>query len=161
MPEKRAIAMNAFHRGYMAPKSSLIETSSVARVTQPNDSELFMLMHEVTPDDPRYGTPLNGPNLWPAELPGFREPVQAYGRAMHDFCHRLLRPLARALGLPRETFERFFHRPTTFLRLLHYPPQAAERAGRRVRLGAAHGLWFYYHIGAGRSGRTGGAAYRR
>src|ERR1700722_992333 len=53
MRMKRAIAMNAFHRGYMEPKSSLIETSSVARVTQPNDSESFMLMHEVRPDDAR------------------------------------------------------------------------------------------------------------
>jgi isopenicillin N synthase-like dioxygenase len=123
MRMKRTIAMNAFHRGYMEPKSSLIETSSVARVTKPNDSESFMLMHEVRPDDVRYGTPLNGPNLWPDGLTDFREPVQAYDRAMHDFCQRLLRPLAQALGLPRRAFDQFFCRPTTFLRLLHYPPQ--------------------------------------
>jgi isopenicillin N synthase-like dioxygenase len=52
---KDAIAMNRFHRGYMAPKTSIIQTSSVARVTQPNDSESFMLMHEVPQTDPRYG----------------------------------------------------------------------------------------------------------
>jgi isopenicillin N synthase-like dioxygenase len=126
MRMKRSIAMNAFHRGYMEPKSSLIETSSVARVTQPNNSESFMLMHEVSPDDPRYGTPLNGPNLWPADLPDFREPVQAYDCAMHDFCQSLIRTLALALGLPRDAFDPFFHRPTTFLRLLHYPPQAVS-----------------------------------
>jgi isopenicillin N synthase-like dioxygenase len=126
MQMKRAVATNAFHRGYMEPKSSLIATSSVARVTQPNYSESFMLMHEVRPDDARYGTPLNGPNLWPAGLTDFREPVQAYDRAMHDFCQRLLRPLAKALGHSREAFDQFFYRPTTFLRLLHYPPQAAN-----------------------------------
>ena len=126
MPVKRTLAMNAWHRGYMGPKSSLIETSSVARVTQPNDSESFMLMHEVPPDDPRYGTPLNGPNPWPPDLPGFREPVQAYDRIMHDFCQRLLRPIARALDLPRDTFRAYFRQPTTFLRLLHYPPQASD-----------------------------------
>src|SRR5580658_7094169 len=65
MPAKRAIATNSFHRGYIAPKSSLIETSSVARVTRPNDSDSFMLMHEVAPEDPRFGTFLNGPNQWP------------------------------------------------------------------------------------------------
>ena len=123
---KRAIAMNEFHRGYMEPKSSLIETSSVARVTQPNDSESFMLMHEIPPDDPRYGTPLNGPNLWPEDLPDFRAPVRAYDRAMHDFCQRLLRPIARALDLPPSAFNEYFRRPTTFLRLLHYPPQAPD-----------------------------------
>lgn len=128
MAAKRALAMNAFHRGYMEPKSSLIETSSVARVTKPNDSELFMLMHEVSSDDPRYGTPLNGPNQWP-DLPDFREPVAAYNRVMLDFCRRLLAPVARALDLPSDYFQPFFRNPTTFLRLLHYPPQAADAPG--------------------------------
>lgn len=122
---KDAIAMNRFHRGYMAPKTSIIETSSVARVTRPNDSESFMLMHEVAPDDPRYGRPLDGPNLWP-DLEGFRAPVEAYERAMHAFCLRLLRPMALALGLPEAFFAPYFEQPTTFLRLLHYPPQAPD-----------------------------------
>lgn len=127
MPQaaKQAIAMNSFHRGYMAPKTSLIETSTVARVTRPNDSESFMLMHEMPADDPRFGRPLDGPNQWP-DLPGFREAVEAYERAMRGFCHRLLRPLALALGLPVDWFTRFFEQPTTFLRLLHYPPQAPD-----------------------------------
>ncbi|MGE0425687.1 MAG: isopenicillin N synthase family dioxygenase [Reyranellaceae bacterium] len=118
---KDAVAMNSFHRGYMAPKTSVIQTSTVAKVTRPNNSESFMLMHEVAADDPRYGRPLDGPNLWP-DLPGFREPVEAYERAMHGFCLRLLRPLALALGLPADWFEPYFRQPTTFLRLLHYPP---------------------------------------
>jgi isopenicillin N synthase-like dioxygenase len=126
MDAKRAITMNAFHRGYMAPKTSLIETSSVARVTRPNNSESFMLMHEVPPEDPRFGTPLNGPNLWPDELPGFRETVQAYDRAMREFCLRLLRPIARALALPADALAGYFSQPTTFLRLLHYPPQPPD-----------------------------------
>jgi isopenicillin N synthase-like dioxygenase len=126
MPAKRAIATNSFHRGYIAPKSSLIETSSVARVTRPNDSDSFMLMHEVPPDDPRFGTFLNGPNQWPCGLADFREPVRAYDRVMHDFCRRLLRPIARALDLPPDAFRRYFKQPTTFLRLLHYPPQGVD-----------------------------------
>ena len=89
---KEAIAMNRFHRGYMAPKTSIIQTSSVAKVTKPNDSESFMLMHEVPEDDPRHGRPLDGPNLWP-DLPDFRAPVEAYERAMRAFCLRLLQPL--------------------------------------------------------------------
>ena len=122
---KDAIAMNRFHRGYMAPKTSIIGTSSVARVTRPNDSESFMLMHEVAPDDPRHGRPLDGPNLWP-DLPDFRGPVVAYEQAMNDFCHRLLPALALALDLPPGWFEPYFRQPTTFLRLLHYPPHAPD-----------------------------------
>jgi isopenicillin N synthase-like dioxygenase len=123
--KKDAVAMNRFHRGYMASKTSIIQTSSVAKVTRPNDSESFMLMHEVPETDPRFGRPLDGPNLWP-DLPGFREPVEAYERAMRAFCHRLLKPMALALGLPREWFMPYFEYPTTFLRLLHYPPHAED-----------------------------------
>jgi isopenicillin N synthase-like dioxygenase len=122
---KQKIAINSFHRGYMAPKTSLIETSTVARVARPNDSESFMLMHEVPTDDPRFGRPLEGPNQWP-DLPGFRDAVEGYERAMRGFCLRLLRPLALALGLPPDRFAPFFEQPTTFLRLLHYPPQAPD-----------------------------------
>jgi isopenicillin N synthase-like dioxygenase len=126
MQSKRAVAINSSRRGYIAPKSSRSETSSVARPTQPNDSESFMVMHEVPPEDPRFGTPVNGPNQWPDDLPNFRAPVQAYDRVLHDFCQRLLPSIARALDLPRDTFRRYFQRPTTFLRLLHYPPRAAD-----------------------------------
>jgi isopenicillin N synthase-like dioxygenase len=122
---KDAIAMNRFHRGYMAPKSSIIETSSVARVTRPNDSESFMLMHEVRSTDPRFGRPLDGPNQWP-DLPEFRPDVEAYEQAMRGFCLRLLPALAIALGLPRDWFARHFQQPTTFLRLLHYPPRPID-----------------------------------
>jgi isopenicillin N synthase-like dioxygenase len=123
---KRAIAMNAFHRGYMAPNTSLIETSSVARVTRPNYSESFMMMHDVPPHDPRFGTPLNGPNQWPADLPGFREAVLAYDTALRNFCLRILRPIALALDLPADALAPYFGQPTTFLRLLHYPPQPPD-----------------------------------
>lgn len=127
MPQaaKQAIAMNRFHRGYMAPKTSLIETSSVARVTKPNNSESFMLMHEVAEDDPRFGRPLDGPNQWP-DLRGFREAVESYATAMRAICLRLLRPMALALGLPADWFAPYFEQPTTFLRLLHYPPQPPD-----------------------------------
>ena len=45
---------------------------------------------------------------------------------MHGFCLRLLPVLALALGLDRDWFAPYFAQPTTFLRLLHYPPQAVD-----------------------------------
>jgi isopenicillin N synthase-like dioxygenase len=126
MQAKQAIAINAQHRGYMAPKTSVIVTSSVATVTRPNISESFMLMHEVAPDDPRFGTEVHGPNQWPAGLPGFRAAITAYDAAMRGFCLRLLPVLARALDLPADALAPHFARPTTFLRLLHYPPQPPD-----------------------------------
>jgi isopenicillin N synthase-like dioxygenase len=123
---KQAIAMNDYHRGYMAPNTSLIATSSVARVSQPNFSESLMVMHEISPDSPRYGQPLQGPNQWPAELPGFRDAIMAYFAAMARACRRVLRPLGLALGLPPGWEAPYFDAPTAFLRLLHYPPQPPE-----------------------------------
>ena len=122
---KRALAMNATHRGYMAPNSSVIVTSSVARVKRPNYSESLMLMHEVAATDPRHGSEVQGPNQWPG-LSGFRPPVEAYETAMRGFCVKLLRPMALALDLPGDWFLPHFQQPTTFLRMLHYPPQPAD-----------------------------------
>lgn len=123
---KRRLTINGFHRGYMAPNTSQIVTSSVATVKRPNYSESLMLMNEVPPGDPRYGAPLMGPNQWPDELPGFREGVAAYDAAMAAFCQKLLRPMALALGMAPEAIAPFFAKPTTFLRLLHYPPQPPD-----------------------------------
>ncbi len=122
---KRALMMNATHRGYMAPNSSVIVTSSVAQVKRPNYSESLMIMHEVAESDPRYGTEVHGPNQWP-DLPGFRAAVEEYERAMRAFCMRLLRPMSRALGLAPDWMDPHFGFPTTFVRLLHYPPQAPD-----------------------------------
>jgi isopenicillin N synthase-like dioxygenase len=123
---KLAIRMNDFHRGYMPPKTSMLVTSSVAKVTQPNLSESLMIMHEVADQEPRAGQPLQGPNQWPPDLAGFREGVQTYDHAMAAFCRKLLRPMALALGMEPAWMEPFFAKPTTFLRLLHYPPHPPD-----------------------------------
>jgi isopenicillin N synthase-like dioxygenase len=155
---KLTINMNAFHRGYMPPKTSLIATSSVAKVTQPNLSESLMVMHEVPAGDRRIGQPLQGPNQWPADLPGFKEGVQAYDQAMAAFCHKLLRPMALALGLDPDWIKPFFAQPTTFLRLLHYPPQPPD-AGEDSFGSAPHTDYGFITVLAQDS--NGGLAVRR
>ncbi len=123
---KQAIAINEWHRGYMAPNSSTIVTSSVAEVTKPNQSESFLALHDVDPCDPAYGAPLQGPNQWPAELPSFRRAAEYYATAVEGLARRLMPVLALALGLKEDYFNAYFEQPTTFLRLLHYPPQPVE-----------------------------------
>lgn len=120
--DKLAIGVNAYHRGYIAPKSSVIRSSSVAEVTQPNLSESFMVMHEVAPSEPRFGQPLQGPNQWPSQLPAFRPAVEAYRDQMTDVGFKLLPLLARALDLNEHFFADYFLEPTLWLRLLCYPP---------------------------------------
>ena len=120
---KAGVSINEFHRGYLAPKTSQLVTSSVAKVTKPNVSESFMLMHEVTPEDPEWGQPFQGPNQWPADLPGFREAVTTYNAALGGLARRFTRLIARALRLPPTALDCYFEKPTTWLRLLHYPSQ--------------------------------------
>lgn len=130
LAEKLALKLDRNFRGYIPINTSTIKTSSVASVTKPNQSESLMLMHEVAADDPRAlaGEPLQGPNQWPdpALLPSFRTVAEAYVAEMTTLGMRMLDLIARALGVDHGDLARHFGRPTTFLRLLHYPPQPAE-----------------------------------
>lgn len=125
---KMALKMNAFHRGYMPIATSTIVTSSVAKVTRPNLSESLMVMHEVPADDPDLGKPLQGANQWPTALPGFREDILAYESAMRNLASRMTGAVALAFDLPEQWFAPYFAKPTTWLRLLHYPPQPVDDA---------------------------------
>jgi len=88
--------------------------------------------------------PLQGPNQWPMDLPGFREAVTSYNAMLEDIARRLTRLIGRALHLPPDALDPYFARPTTWLRLLHYPPQgpqapADEFGGLEVR--RSDGTW--------------------
>lgn len=125
---KNAIAINDWHRGYMAPNTSVIVTSSVAKVSKPNQSESILILHELPSDDPDViaGKPLQGPNQWPQEQPALRTAALQYVELMEDLGNRIGKLVALCLDLPADYFRPYFERPTTFLRLLHYPPQPAE-----------------------------------
>lgn len=127
--EKMQIAVNAWHRGYIAINTSTDVTTTLAEVSRPNQSESFMMMHEYAPDDPDVlaGKPLAGPNQWPSSLPEFKNVVRNYNRTLQGLCESLLPAFSVALGGAADDMTSFFHRPTTFLRLLHYPPIPGAR----------------------------------
>jgi isopenicillin N synthase-like dioxygenase len=121
---KRSLAINEWHRGFMAMATSTVVTSSVAKVTRPNLSESLMIMHDVTSGE--VGPPLQGPNQWPGWLPDFRPAIDTYRAEVERVARRIIRLIAVALGLEETALDRHFAWPTTFLRLLHYPPHPAE-----------------------------------
>lgn len=123
LPEqsKRELTINEFHRGYISPASSVIRSSSVAKVTRPNLSDSLMLMHEVNAADTDFGRPLNGPNQWP-DLPGFKTTVERYTIALEGLSRYVTRLIAIALGQDPGALDAYFAKPTTWLRLLRYPP---------------------------------------
>ena len=118
--QKQAIALDANHRGYIAINTSTDVTSDLAEVTKPNQSASFMAMREDAAHD--LATYLSGPNQWP-DLPGFRQACEAYVAAMTRLGQSLMGLALDAIGATDRTILRAFDTPTTWLRLLHYPPQ--------------------------------------
>jgi len=128
--EKLKLKIDKNFRGYIPINSSTIVTSSVAKVTKPNQSESLMIMHEVSENDPDAlaGKPLQGPNQWPDELqiPNFRSVVDTYTVQMSELSKKMLVAITCALDMPTGSIAAYFEKPTTFLRLLHYPTQREE-----------------------------------
>lgn len=93
----------------------------------PDRKEGYYFGAELPREDPRVleGTPLHGPNLFPADLPGLRPVVLAYLEAMTGLGHALMRGIALALGLPASWFDdHLTHDPLVLFRIFRYPPVA-------------------------------------
>ncbi len=123
---KQAIALDVNHRGYIADGTAVDRSSEVVAATRPNRSESFMMMREDSPDsdEVRRGTPMAGPNQWPA-TPGFRAKATAAHDAMRDMALRVIASIDGALdagGVLRAAFDA----PTTWFRMLHYPPVPSD-----------------------------------
>ncbi|MEX0319131.1 MAG: isopenicillin N synthase family dioxygenase [Ruegeria sp.] len=120
LAEKMAIAVDHTHRGYIPINTSTDVNSTIADVTKPNQSASFMMMREDAAADP--DVYLSGPNRWP-DLPGFRETLEAYTAAMSGLGLRLMKIALQAAEIADFSALDAFGAPTTWLRLLHYPPQ--------------------------------------
>jgi len=130
LDRKSAVELDVNHRGYIPVAVSTDRTSSVEPATDPNLSASFMMMREDMRDSAEVaaGTYLAGPNRWPA-LPGFRPAVEAYHDAMLAVGERLVDLVAELLGDTDGVLRGAFSTPTTWLRLLCYPPQGAAHSG--------------------------------
>ncbi|MBX9576001.1 MAG: isopenicillin N synthase family oxygenase [Caulobacteraceae bacterium] len=73
-------------------------------------------------------------NLWPTEVAGFREHVYGMYEALDALGRKLLKAIARHLGLADDYFDDKVQLGNSVLRLLHYPPVPADAPG--VRAGA-------------------------
>ena len=74
------------------------------------------------------------PNLWPDEVPGFRETFVQLFAEFDRVGAKLLSAIARYLDLAPGWFERAVRDGNSVMRLLHYPPISPEAPG--VRAGA-------------------------
>ncbi len=121
LEEKRRIRMvrgGKAWRGYFSLSEEL--TSG-----KPDAKEGLYFGAELGDDDPRVraGLPLHGPNLFPENMPRFRETVLAYVAALTTLGHTLMTGLALSLGLEPSYFaDRYTADPLILFRIFHYPP---------------------------------------
>ena len=67
--------------------------------------------------------PLEQANRWPRQFPGLQANMMPYLRAVEDLAAVLGQCFAEALGQSTDFYTRHFARPTSRLKLNHYPPQ--------------------------------------
>jgi isopenicillin N synthase-like dioxygenase len=87
---------------------------------------------ELEDDHPlvKAGTPLHGPNLFPAGISQFRETVLAYIATMTTLGNSLMTGIALSLGLEESYFfDRYTTDPLILFRIFNYPPQPLNPAG--------------------------------
>ena len=122
-PQKREIEVDHSHRGYIPMAASTDVNSTLAEVSKPNQSSSFMMMREdaVASSD----VYLSGPNKWP-DMPEFRTTLDQYHHEMCKLGHQMMQIAFRAIEAPSSAIK-MFDTPTTWLRLLHYPPASAMR----------------------------------
>lgn len=110
---------------------------------RPDGKEGLYFGEELSTDHPRVraGTPLHGPNLFPATPPELGAAVVAWMQAMTALGQSLLAALATGLGLPEPWFaDHVTDEPTTLFRIFHYPPHPGGADDWGVREHTDYGL---------------------
>lgn len=103
-------------RGYTPPNQEHAKGRTV-----PDLKEFFHIGPEITdPTDPLYERLPK--NVWPTEVPGFRETLLSAYKKFLETGRQLLRAIALYLDLEEGYFEPRIHNGPSLLRLLHYYP---------------------------------------
>ena len=126
------------HRGYDVLASQAYEED-----VMPDLKEGFYIGTEIPLSDPRALSRrfYMGPNVWPPEslLPSsaFRNPAEAYYRAIYNLSLTVLDIIAHTLPYGPHIFDEFTsNQPAAPLRLLHYPP--SQKTEKRQLGASAH-----------------------
>lgn len=128
---KMDIKINGNNVGYLPVHGTTTRHSQLNANNRPNYNEAFFTKRDLSPDHPDViaGKPFRCVNQWPENLPGFRETVTAYQRALEQLGKSLVPAYAVALDLPSTAFDEAFDEPTFTLRMSHYPQQRPDEDG--------------------------------
>ncbi len=128
-PEQTKRRYVAGPRGY-AP----FRTEHAKNSTQADLKEFWQIGPEPAPGP---GSVAELPNVWPESLPHLRPTFLALFDALQDVGETLLEALSPQLSLPATYFEPLLSDRNSVLRLIHYPPVAADAEPGSTRA-AAH-----------------------
>jgi isopenicillin N synthase-like dioxygenase len=90
--------------------------------------EFWHVGRTLPPGDPL--EPFMPPNVWPDEVPSFRDTFETLYLTMERTGLRILSAIALHLGLPEHFFDPTVENGNSVMRLLHYPPVPEEAEGR-------------------------------
>ena len=105
-----------------------------AKGAQHFDLKEFWHIGREIPDDSKYREVMP-PNLWPTEVPGFREHGYGLYQTLDALGSKVLSALALHIGLPEDYFLDKTDYGNSILRPIHYPPITADDIPN-VRAGA-------------------------
>ena len=105
-----------------------------AKGAQHFDLKEFWHIGREIPDDSKYRDVMP-PNLWPTEVPGFREHGYGLYQTLDALGSKVLSALALHIGLPEDYFLDKTDYGNSILRPIHYPPITADDIPN-VRAGA-------------------------
>lgn len=141
LPREEKLAISMFNsptrRGYESIGDQTLDLAA-----KPDQKESFYCGVPYAPDHPyvKAGIAFYGDNQWPASLPGMAAHTARYIDAMQKLAERLMRDMARSLGLAPDWFDRTMADPMVTLRLLRYPPHPADAPADLFGAGA-HTDW--------------------
>jgi isopenicillin N synthase-like dioxygenase len=133
-PEVKARYHDPEKKGQRGFTGAGIEHAKDARA--PDLKEFWQLGRPDVPDDHPVHRPF-GPNVWPAEVPGFGEALVELYRRLDRLGGVLLEACAEFLGEPPGRFRDLTADSDTIVRVLYYPPVAPGVPPGAVR-SAAH-----------------------
>lgn len=96
----------------------MVETAKDSQY--PDLKEFWHIGREIPRDSP--WAEVMPENLWPEEVPGFREYGYGLYQALDQLGARVLRALALHIGLPEHYFDDKIDHGNSILRPIHYPP---------------------------------------
>ncbi|MCB0540931.1 MAG: isopenicillin N synthase family oxygenase [Bacteroidetes bacterium] len=119
-------------RGYFPVKGEL--TSNIPDV---KEGIYFGEEHEKQSKEVLNGIPLFGSNLYPHQVPEFKNVIAQYMLAMKKLADKVMQAIALSLGLEMDYFiKHYTYNPTQLFRIFHYPPTKQKEEDELWGVGA-------------------------